>query len=114
MFPIFLSCCCYGLFWLCIDSPFFSSTERRTHRPQVEKPTRCVKGRAHPAEEQRGSEVKPAVVAADTKLVSKSIFTGKRLNSRFVNSLQSVKVRVEVFYRDMMGVNGITRCSQQT
>lgn len=74
MFPIFLSCCCFYFFCLCIDSPFFSSTEGRTHRPQVEKPTCSVKGRAHPAEEQRGAEVKPAGVPAATKFVSKSFF----------------------------------------
>lgn len=65
--------------FFCIDSPFFSSTQRCTHRPQVEKPTRCVKGRAHPAEEQRGTEVKPAGVPAASKFVSKSFFSGKKI-----------------------------------
>lgn len=48
------------------------------------------------------------------KLVSKSFFSRYKLKFMFVNSLQSIKVRVEVFHWDMMGVNGITTCSQQT
>lgn len=52
---------------MCIYSHLLSSTERRTHRPQVEETTSHVKSRADPAEEQRGAEVVPVGVKAESK-----------------------------------------------